>query len=475
MHTVRFPLVIRTLTLLAALSSLAATGCKKAEVAKPAAPVAAPAPAADAGATANDPAVAAADAGPAAPSGKSEMTDPCPGPGEDAAACPKKPDTVEEKIKVAHVLVGWDGSLPGKKITRTKEEALKLAKEICHEARKPGSDFVALIWKYSGDGGPGVYELTPEARTRFMPEFTAMGLALGEGQVDVVATTYGYHVMKRVPFGFEPPEKPVVHVVTDACPGEGEDPAACPLAQNPSPTEAKVGLIVVGYQGAMRSRATRTQEEAKTLCIKLVHDARKKGADFFAVGEAVKGEMPGENMLDVKKDMPLPPAMKSLALNLGIGQVNAIETDFGYMIMKRIAPDFVKPEKPVEKVMTDACPADGEDKAACPTAQKDKPAEVDVTHILFAYAGAMRSTATRTKDEAKAAAIKACHEGRKKGADFNKVKDAAKSDDPGPGTYPVKPDSAMVPPFKALAFALGVGQIDIVESDFGYHVMKRNK
>ena len=470
MHSHRLPLAVRAATLCSASAFFVAVGCKKAEVAKPAAPVVAPAPATTTAAPEPTP-----DAGPAAPTGKSEMTDPCPGPGEDAATCPKKPAAVDEKIKVAHVLVGWDGSLPGKPLKRTKEEALKLAKEICHEARKPGTDFVQLIWKYSGDGGPGVYELTPEARARFMPEFTAMGLTLGEGQVDVVATTYGYHVMKRVPFAFEPAEKPVVKIVGDACPAEGEDPAACPMAQNPSPTEAKVGLLVVGYVGAMRSRATRTQDEAKVLAIKLVHDARRKGADFFVVGEPLKAEMPGENMLDVKKEMPLPPAMKSLALNLGVGQVDAIETDFGYMIMKRFPADFVKPEKPIEKVMTDACPADGEDKAACPTAQKDKPAEVDVTHILFAYKGAMRSSATRTKEEAKAAAIKACHEGRKKGADFLKVKDAAKSDDPGPGTYPVKPDSAMVPPFKALAFALGVGQIDIVESDFGYHVMKRNK
>lgn len=418
--------------------------------------------------------------GPATPDlggdkGKSEMDGDCPLAGEDPKACPTKQDKVDDQIKVAHVLVGWDGSLPGKKVNRDKAAALKLAREICHEARKPGTDFVQLIWKYSGDGGPGVYELTPEQRGRMMPEFTAMGLKLGVGQVDIVATTYGYHVMKRVAFDFVMPDKPVERLLTDACPMEGEDPAACPMAENPTPAELKVGIVLVGYEGAMRSRATRSKDEAKALAIKLVHEARKKGADFWAVAEPVKSEQMGGDMLDVKKEMPLPPAMKSLAFSLNVGQVDATETDFGYMLMKRFAKDYVKPEKPLEQVVTGPCPAAGEDAKACPSKQADKPKEVEVTHILIAYKGAMRSQATRTKEEAKEIAIKACHEARKKGADFIKIKDATKSDDPGPGTYPVTPDAGMVAPFKTLAFQLGVGQVDVVESDFGYHVMRRNK
>ncbi len=424
------------------------------------------------------PAAASPTGGPAMPppvEAKSEMEGDCPLPGEEASACPKKPEKVEDQIKVAHVLVGWDGSLPGKKLNRDKDGALKLAREICHEARKPGTDFVQLMWKYTGDGGPGVYEMTPDQRGRMMPEFTAMALKLGVGQVDVVATSYGYHVMKRVPWDFVAPDKPVAKLVTDPCPMEGEDKAACPLAESPTPAEVKVGITLVGFQGAMRSRATRSQEEAKALAIKLVHAARKTGADYWAVGEEVKADAAGEPMLDVKKDMPLPPPMKSLAFSLGVGQVDAVETDFGYMLMKRFAADYVKPEKPLDPVVTDKCPGPGEDPKACPSKQADKPAEVEVTHILLAYKDAMRSSATRSKEEAKALAIKLCHEARKKGADFNKIKDAAKSDDPGPGTYPVTPNAGMVAPFKALAFALGVGQVDVVESDFGYHVMRRNK
>ena len=473
---------------LALSTSLALTlgGCKKAEIKTPAAaPTVAPTAGknlATAEPTAPVEAKAAADLAGAvsavagAPvTAKSEMEGACPLAGEDAATCPKKPEKAEDQIKVVHILVGWDGSLPGKKVDRTKEQALKLARDLCHEARRPGSDFIAAMWKYTGDGGPGVYELTPEQRGRMMPEFTAMGLQLGLGQVDVVATSYGYHVMKRVAFDFVAPDKPIVALMTDACPLPGEDAAACPKAETPPPAEVKVGIVLVGFQGAMRSRATRTQDEAKALAIKLVHDSRKTGADFWVVGEVVKGEAAGGDMLDVKRDMPLPPPMKTLAFSLGVGQVDGVETEFGYMLMKRFAADYVKAEKPLEKIVADPCPAPGEDKAACPSKQAEKPKEVEVTHILLAYKDAMRSTATRTKDEAKALAIKLCHDARKKGADFTKIKDGAKGDDPGPGTYPVSDSAAMVPPFKQLAMALGIGQVDVVESDFGYHVMRRNK
>ena len=51
----------------------------------------------------------------------------------------------------------------------------------------------------------------------------------------------------------------------------------------------------------------------------------------------------------------------------------------------------------------------------------------------------------------------------------------ANSQDPGPGTYPVSPEAALVPPFKQLSLTLGKGQLDVVETSFGYHVIKRNE
>jgi hypothetical protein len=311
-------------------------GCKKEEAATPAQP-ATPPPAAAEPPKPAEPATKPIELPKAAtmPEAVSVFPGNCPSGTEDPAACPKKPATVDDNIKVAHVLVGWNGSLPGKKVDRTEEEAKKLAEELMHQARQKDTDFIQLIWKHSADGGPGVYEVTPPMRRRFVPEFTSMALSLGEGQVDVVKTRFGFHVMKRMPFGYVPPEKPIEKVVTDACPAEGEDPASCPAKLDAKPAEVEVTHILVAYAGAMRSQATRTKDEAKALAIKLCHDGRKKGADFNKIKEAAKSDDPGPGTYPVSADAPMVPPFKALALSLGVGQVDVVETDFGYHVMKR--------------------------------------------------------------------------------------------------------------------------------------------
>jgi hypothetical protein len=327
-----------------ALLALSVTACKKNEPA-PAPPAATPeaAPAADATAAAPAPSTPGPVPMPAAPSpaavdknlGQSALTDACPMPGEDAAACPKKPDKVDDNIQVGHVLIGWDGSLPGKKVGRTKEEAFKLATQLAHDARKPGADFVKLIWAHSDDPGPGVYKVTPDLRGRYVPPFSAMATALGEGQVDVVETKFGYHVMKRLPFAFVPPEKPLEKVATDPCPQAGEDQATCPTAQTPAPTTATVSHILIGYQGSLPGEnVTRTKDEAKALAIKLLHDARKKGADFAKLMKD-NSQDPGPGTYPVSPDAHLVPPFKQLSLTLGKGQIDIVETSFGFHIIKR--------------------------------------------------------------------------------------------------------------------------------------------
>lgn len=342
----RLPRFTATTVAAAAVLALSVTACKKTEpTATPATPEAAPTADAAAAAPANEPAKAPSPATPppaaASPTatdktlGQSALTDACPMPGEDAAACPKKPEKVDDNIQVGHVLVGWDGSLPGKKVGRTKEEALKLATQLAHDARKPGADFVKLIWAHSDDPGPGVYKVTPDLRGRYVPPFSAMATSLGEGQVDVVETKFGYHVMKRLPFAFVPPEKPLEKVATDPCPQAGEDPATCPSKQEPAPTTATVSHILIGYQGSLPGEnVTRTKEEAKTLAIKLLHDARKKGADFAKLMKD-NSQDPGPGTYPVTPDARLVPPFKQLSLTLGKGQIDIVETSFGYHIIKR--------------------------------------------------------------------------------------------------------------------------------------------
>src|SRR5580765_4196852 len=71
-----------------------------------------------------------------------------------AGTMPVKPAIAPAHIEVQHILIGFVGSVPGKNITRTKEEAMKLAHEILDKARK-GANFDSLVAKYTDDNPPG--------------------------------------------------------------------------------------------------------------------------------------------------------------------------------------------------------------------------------------------------------------------------------------------------------------------------------
>lgn len=101
--------------------------------------------------------------------------------------------------------------------------------------------------------------------------------------------------------------------------------------------------------------------------------------------------------------------------------------------------------------------------------------QIQASHILLMYDGSLRSTATRSQEEAKQkiARIKAEIEG---GVEFG---DAARqhSDCPSAaqgGDLGSFGRGMMVPEFEEAAFGLDVGATsDVVETDFGYHLIKR--
>lgn len=116
-----------------------------------------------------------------------------------------------QHIQVQHVLVGFTGSVPGKRITRTQDEAKSLAYDILKQAQG-GANFDDLVKKYTDDSPPGIYGMSNRGaapaqgeypRDGMVPAFGNVGFTLkvggyGVADYDPRTSPYGYHVIKRL-------------------------------------------------------------------------------------------------------------------------------------------------------------------------------------------------------------------------------------------------------------------------------------
>ena len=131
--------------------------------------------------------------------------------GAMAGTMPVKPEVEPQHVQVQHILIGFQGSIPGKGITRSKDEAKKLAYEILDRARK-GEDFDALVRQYTEDSPPGIYGMSGKGvapapgeypRDQMVPAFGNVGFAISPGNIgiadyDAQTSPYGYHIIKRL-------------------------------------------------------------------------------------------------------------------------------------------------------------------------------------------------------------------------------------------------------------------------------------
>jgi parvulin-like peptidyl-prolyl isomerase len=136
-----------------------------------------------------------------------EQTKPAASPQETAAPKAAEPD----HIQVQHILIGFSGSVPGKNITRSLEEAKTLAYQILERAKK-GENFDALVKEYTNDMPPGIYSMSNNGvapnpgdfpRNRMVPAFGNTGFPLKVGEIgiadyDKTNSPYGYHIVKRL-------------------------------------------------------------------------------------------------------------------------------------------------------------------------------------------------------------------------------------------------------------------------------------
>lgn len=119
----------------------------------------------------------------------------------------KEPD----HIQVQHILIGFQGSVPGKPIRRSKEEARTLAYQLLDQARA-GGDFGALVRQHTDDSPPGIYGMSNRgvapakgeyARDSMVPAFGNAGFPLQVDEVGIAdydqrTSPYGWHIVKRI-------------------------------------------------------------------------------------------------------------------------------------------------------------------------------------------------------------------------------------------------------------------------------------
>tara|TARA_B100000676_G_scaffold254182_1_gene260341 strand:+ start:65 stop:637 length:573 start_codon:yes stop_codon:yes gene_type:complete len=137
---------------------------------------------------------------------------------------------------------------------------------------------------------------------------------------------------------------------------------------------------------------------------------------------------------------------------------------------------YVIPNEVYEKIRLDRSdfvkPREKEEEA--------RPEEVKASHILISYKGADRADAdvTRSKEEAKAEAERIRSLIVSEGEDFAEM---ARKHSNGPsktkgGDLGKFKFEVMAKPFSEAAFALEVDAVsEVVETDFGYHVIKRTE
>lgn len=204
--------------------------------------------------------------------------------------------------------------------------------------------------------------------------------------------------------------------------------------------------ILIAYEGAERSEAKRTKEEAKQLAEKLLKETQS-GNDLAKLAKQYSDCPSKENggSLGSFWSGEMIPEFEDALNKTKIGEIypQLVETKFGFHIMKR---------QPIE--------------------------DIHIGHILLSYQGAMKADPSqqRTKEEAQ----KLAKELREKIAKNPETKEdlaSKNSDCPSKergGDLGEVGKGRLHPNFEKAAFDLREGEISpVVETPFGYHIIWR--
>jgi len=380
---------------------------------------------------------------------------------QDILARPQASDDAD----VLWVLIAWKdldattyhGQIDKRAANRSNADAAQLALDTMQKLKADPSQIENLVKTVSEQpGGADPEPINLNKDSGVPPEFKPLinlALRLQPKEVGIVRTPLGYHVMERVP---PPPPDPLESADILARPGE--------------PGPVMVQHVLVSWKDAPASKrgrvdpraATRTKADADKLATDIMAKA-KAGADFKDLMKQYS-EDPGSKdgkPYEVSTDAPLVDSFKKLSLRLKEGEVGLVKSPFGWHIIKRIPPP---PPDSLESA---------DILARQPVTQKAK-----VKHILLGW------TDVNSKDPRGVKRTRADLETLVKDT-VAKLKGGAKiedlmkqlSEDPGSSktgeSYDVTPEAQLVEPFKKLALRLNVGEVGVVKTDFGIHIIKR--
>ena len=222
------------------------------------------------------------------------------------------------------------------------------------------------------------------------------------------------------------------------------DTAKVPDSAQSRAEEVSVQLLVVAYKGVRSAKQNIYYDKsgAKEAAEKLSDLARRKGVSFSDLIKRFSDlpQQPKLPLLSAKNNLSdfLQPALK-----LKVGQISdPVDSPYGFLIFNRVNVDAVT-----------------------------------ASHILISYKGALRSEKDRDRRDARKLAEKILKE-LKSGRDFAELARKHSDGPSGPkgGELGRFERGQMVPEFDQAVFGLETGAIsEVVETKFGYHIIKRTK
>jgi parvulin-like peptidyl-prolyl isomerase len=166
---------------------------------------------------------------------------------------------------------------------------------------------------------------------------------------------------------------------------------------------------------------------------------------------------------EIAADGPVPEQFKALALRLKVGEAGMINEKHTWAVIKRVAPP--KPD-PLE--------------SATILARKQVTEKAKVKHILVGWKDLNAEdprAQKRTRKELDKL-VKDTVAKLKKGAPIEPLMKEL-SEDPGSAdsgeAYDVAPDGMLVESFKKLSLRLNVGEVGVVKTQFGIHIIQRTE